>query len=160
MNECTIRPAEPADAAGIGEIMREVQWLRAANETLGELTERITKRLEWNAFANTSSTTLVAVDEDNVVLGFSSTHWIFSVAANEGYISHLYVRSSARDQGVGGDLLDAIVSEARQRRCFRLLLYAREFREVYQREFYPKHGWEEQKDAALFMLRVEPVQDA
>ena len=72
----------------------------------------------------------------------------------EGYISELFVRSNARGQGVGTELLQAVEAEARARGCPRLSLINLRDRESYLRKFYVKAGWEERTVAANFVYRI------
>ena len=72
----------------------------------------------------------------------------------EGYISELFVRKSARGQGIGTRLLAAVEDEAATRGCSRLRLLNLRNRESYQRGFYRKRGWEEWQDAANFIYSV------
>jgi GNAT superfamily N-acetyltransferase len=76
------------------------------------------------------------------------------VAGPEGYVSELFVREPARGQGVGGQLLDAIESEARARGCTRLSLINLRQRESYRRQFYVKAGWQERGTAANFIYAL------
>ena len=57
-----------------------------------------------------------------------------------------------RGQAIGGRLLDALKAEAQKRGCCRLMLLNMRKRDSYQRQFYPKHGWEERPDAANFVF--------
>jgi GNAT superfamily N-acetyltransferase len=76
------------------------------------------------------------------------------MAGPEGYVSELFVRESARGQGVGGQLLDAIETEARARGCTRLSLINLRHRESYRRQFYVKAGWQERGAAANFIYAL------
>ena len=60
-------------------------------------------------------------------------------------------RPEARGNGAGTALLEAAKRLGTERGCLRLTLFNRKERESYQRGFYPKHGWVERDDAALFM---------
>jgi len=70
---------------------------------------------------------------------------------NEGYISELYFRTSATNQGIGGRLLAILEDESRSRNVRRLRLTNWRIRESYERGFYAKHGWQENPDAAEFV---------
>ena len=83
-------------------------------------------------------------------------HWLpyLFLKGPEGYVSELFVRESARGQGVGGELLRKIETEARARGCARLSLINLRNRESYMRQFYVKAGWEERAEAANFVYRI------
>jgi GNAT superfamily N-acetyltransferase len=69
-------------------------------------------------------------------------------------VSELFVRESARGQGVGRELLRNIETTARARGCARLSLINLRNRESYMRQFYVKAGWEERREAANFIYPI------
>ena len=75
----------------------------------------------------------------------------------EGYVSELFVRSTARGQGVGRQLLQAIEVEARARGCARLSLINLRSRESYLRQFFVNAGWDERSEAANFVYPLTLV---
>ncbi len=66
-------------------------------------------------------------------------------------MSELFIRESARGQGIGARLLAAIKTEAKSRGCARLALINSRSRESYQRCFYKKLGWQEREAMANFV---------
>ena len=154
--EIRIRTATNADAAGIASIIRELGWfasIKAEAET--DTITRIAAALET---AETSSHYVAYVAEtDEDIVGFTALHVLPYLihTGNDGYLSELFVRESARGQGVGTALLRAIQEEARRRGCFRLRLINVKTRDSYQRGFYAKNGWEEWPDAATFVYRFD-----
>lgn len=151
----TVRPVRPADADDISVILRELGWFTLLNAETPEATaERIETRILQFFSDGEDRTALVAENIEGVVVGFICVHWLISLTANEGYISHLFVSPAARGQGVGKALLASVTELARVRECKRLMLYIRSFREAYQRGFYRKSGWEEQTDVAFFTLSL------
>ena len=93
---------------------------------------------------------------NGAVLGYVAVHWVPYLihTGPEGYISELFIRESARGQGIGARLLETVEAEAIRRGCTRLMLLNMRQRESYQREFYSKHGWEERPQAANFMKKI------
>ena len=89
-------------------------------------------------------------------MGYGSVHWLpyLFLQGPEGYVSELFVRESARGQGIGRELLKVIETEAKARGCVRLSLINLRSRESYTRQFYVKAGWEERPDAANFICRL------
>ncbi len=74
-----------------------------------------------------------------------------SLAGPEGYVSELFIAGACRGQGVGRQLLEVVVAEARERGCARLMLVNMRHRESYERQFYSKQGWKERAEAANFV---------
>jgi GNAT superfamily N-acetyltransferase len=66
----------------------------------------------------------------------------------------LFLRPSARGQGLGAELLETVKAEARERGAFRLSLLNNRSRESYERGFYQKHSWEERQIMANFIYRM------
>ncbi len=151
-----IRTATKTDAAGIAAIIREMGWFASVNaESPEETTARIAATLEK---AETSSHYVAYVAETaEEMVGFAALHVLPYLihTGNEGYLSELFIRESARGQGVGTALLRTVQDEARRRGCFRLRLINVKTRDSYQRGFYAKNGWEEWPDAATFVYRIE-----
>ena len=99
---------------------------------------------------------LVAQTPGGEIAGYCAVHWLpyLILAGPEGYVSELFIQEQFRGQGIGGQLLNAIKAEAQKRGCSRLMLLNIRTRNSYQRQFYPKHGWEERPDAANFILQL------
>jgi len=154
--EIQIRTATHADAAGITSIIREMGWFASVNaETETETVARIASVLE-KAETPSNYVTYVAETAEGIV-GFTALHVLPYLihTGNDGYLSELFVRESARGQGVGTALLQTVQEEARRRGCFRLRLINVKTRDSYQRGFYAKNGWEEWPDAATFVYRIQ-----
>jgi len=147
----TIRPARPADAAGIAAVLRVVGWFAHVNdEPPADTAARVADQLARCA-AGGQSTVLVAEGADGAVVGYIAVHWFPNLMkGGDGYISELFLRGAARGGGLGGRLLAAIEREASRRGANRLTLFNRKERESYGRGFYPKHGFDERTDVAFF----------
>jgi GNAT superfamily N-acetyltransferase len=117
--------------------------------------ERVAEQLARCA-ADDSHTVLVAQSPVGEVVGYVAVHWFPNLMkGGDGYISELFLRTAVRGQGTGGMLLAAVEREARRRGFNRLMLFNRTARESYQRDFYPKHGWDERTDVAFFTRMLE-----
>jgi GNAT superfamily N-acetyltransferase len=148
--------AEERDVAGIGEIVRELGWFADITaETPEETLAHIDNELKL-CQADESHGVFVARETDGVVLGYVAVHWVPYLIHNgpDGYISELFIRVSARGEGIGARLLERVEVEAKKRGCTRLMLLNMRQRESYQRGFYSKHGWEERPQAATFMKKI------
>ena len=151
-----IRTATTTDSAGIAVIIREMGWFASVNaETEAETITRIAAMLE-KAEASSNYVAFVAETVEGIV-GFTALHVLPYLihTGNDGYLSELFIRESARGQGVGTALLRRVQDEARRRGCFRLRLINVKTRDSYQRGFYAKNGWEEWQDAATFVYRIQ-----
>jgi len=149
-----IRKATAADVPAIADLLRALGLFAHLNAETSQATEdRLRKHLALAASDN-SHLVLVALDPRGKLLGYGAVHWLpyLILAGPEGYVSELFIKEEFRGQGVGGRLLDAIKTEARDRGCSRLMLLNMRRRESYQRGFYLKQGWTERSDAANFIL--------
>lgn len=64
---------------------------------------------------------LVAEMDDNQIVGFASHFFCYySWSGKALYIDDLYVTQSFRKQGIGKQLLDAIVQKAKDNNCFKV----------------------------------------
>ena len=154
-----IRKALLADAAGITAILRELGaqgWFPHLVEEPREVTVARTAGHLERCVPSPDHTTWVAEAAGEVV-GYVAVHWVpyFLLPGPEGYISELFIRESARDQGIGTQLLEVVKEEARARGCSRLHLENRRDRESFHRGFYRKRGWEERTHIAGFVYWLE-----
>jgi GNAT superfamily N-acetyltransferase len=153
----TIRDARTADAPAIDEILRSLGWIEHLDEVpAGKTQDRIAQVITEKCIPGGDHTLLVAEGEENRVVGYLFVHWLPNlIFGGEGYVSELFVLPDERGHGYGTALLD----EARRRGVAhgyqRLSLFNRRERESYQRGFYPRHGWVERSDAALFMYYLD-----
>jgi len=156
----TIRDAVPEDASAIDAVLRALGWFTHLDDIpLGESQARIARVIAEKCSSGGDSTLLVAESSARGVVGYLFVHWQPNlIFGGEGYVSELFILPEARGQGIGAALLD----EAKQRGVVmgyqRLTLFNRRERESYQRGFYPKHGWIERDDAALFMYYFDDEQ--
>jgi GNAT superfamily N-acetyltransferase len=151
--EIEICKAEQEDIAGIAEIVRELGWFdQMTAEPPAETRGHITNELKL-CQADDSHSVYVARAAGKAVLGYVSVHWLPYLihTGPDGYISELFIRDSARGQGIGARLLETVEAEGIRRGSRRLMLLNMRQRESYQRGFYAKHGWEERLQAATFV---------
>ena len=151
-----IRQVSANDAPQLAELLRETGWFESfKNEPLEAVSRQVRLHIE-QCLADSSHSIFVAQPRVGKIVGYVSVHWLpyLFLKGPEGYVSELFVRESARGQGVGGELLRKIETEARARGCARLSLINLRNRESYMRQFYVKAGWEERAEAANFVYRI------
>jgi GNAT superfamily N-acetyltransferase len=151
-----IRRVVHEDALALTELLFDIGWFAALNDRPTEAAKtQVELRIE-QCLADNSHSIYVAEFSAGQIVGYSSVHWLpyLFMTGPEGYVSELFVRSRARDQGIGKELLQAVEAEARARGCSRLSLINLRTRESYLRRFYIKAGWEERADAANFLYRI------
>jgi GNAT superfamily N-acetyltransferase len=151
-----IRRATVDDAKPLASVLKEIGWFELLNnEPLEAAADRLSSHIK-QCLGDGSHSLFVAESSEGEIIGYGSVHWLpyLFLKGPEGYVSELFVRESARGQGVGRQLLAAIQQEARGRNCARLSLINLRSRESYQRQFYIKAGWEERQDAANFIYKL------
>jgi GNAT superfamily N-acetyltransferase len=152
-----IRTANAEDAQSLAELLKDIGWFESfKNEPIDTATRRVRRHIE-QCLADNSHSIFVAQAPDGAIVGYGSGHWLpyLFLQGPEGYVSELFVRESARGQGVGKELLRKIETEAQARGCSRLSLINLRNRESYMRQFYVKAGWEERSDAANFIYQIK-----
>ena len=151
-----IRKISVQDAPQLAELLRDIGWFDSfKSEPIEVATRRVRLHIE-RCLADDSHSIFVAEEPDGTIVGYGSVHWLpyLFLQGPEGYVSELFVRESARGQGVGRELLQQIEADARGRGCTRLSLINLRSRESYMRQFYVKAGWEERPEAANFIYRI------
>lgn len=150
-----IRPARMDDTAALTALIMDIGWFQRHFEGLsGEAAQERIGRMVSLALADASHSLYVAEDTAGVIIGYVSVHWLpyLFFSGPEGFVSELFIRESARGQGVGTRLLEMVKQAASERGCARLSLINMRQRESYQRGFYNQCGWEERPQAANFVL--------
>jgi GNAT superfamily N-acetyltransferase len=151
-----IRKASAQDAQSLAELLKDIGWFEFfKSEPIEAANRRVRLHVE-QCLADHSHSLFVAQADDGAIVGYGSVHWLpyLFLQGPEGYVSELFVRESARGQGIGRELLKVIETEAKTRGCARLSLINRRNRESYMRQFYVKAGWEERSEAANFIYRI------
>lgn len=151
--DITIRQAQPDDAALLAALLQSLDLSKVRADD-PDLVERTAQHLARN-LADASHSIYVG-DAGEAICGFAAVHWLpyLILPSPEGFVSELFVGPQARGAGLGTRLLDAVVSEARARGCYRLQLMNMRTRDSYQRQFYAKHGWKERADCADFVYSL------
>ena len=151
-----IRKAKAEDAPQLAELLRDIGWFDSFKSEPMEVAIRQVRLHIERCIADDSHSIFVAEEPDGTIVGYGSVHWLpyLFLQGPEGYVSELFVRESARGQGVGRELLQQIEADARGRGCTRLSLINLRSRESYMRQFYVKAGWEERPEAANFIYRI------
>jgi len=153
----SIRPPVIEDAPALARLLHGLGYFdRLENVPVEQTAESVRAALE-KINASDDHTLYVAAGADGRLLGYTAVHWIpdLFLPGPEGYLSELFVDETARGQGIGGALLDAVTEEAHRRGGSRLQLINFRHRESYRRGFYAKHGWEERPTAANFTLYLD-----
>jgi len=151
-----IRKAEATDVPAIADLLKSLGLFNHINvEAVSTSQERLLKHLAL-CTSDDSHLVLVAQTPGGEIAGYCAVHWLpsFILIGAEGYVSELFIRDEFRGQGIGGQLLETVKTEALNRGCSRLMLFNLRIRESYKRQFYAKHGWEERPDAANFVLQL------
>jgi GNAT superfamily N-acetyltransferase len=151
-----IRQAQRTDIKAIAQMLRALGWFPHLNSEPHEATKKRIARHLRLCDSEDSHSVYVAENATREVVGYGSVHWLptLFLAGPEGYVSELFIEESARGQGAGTHLLEAIQKEARERGCSRLIVLNNRHRQSYRRGFYRKCGWEERPDAANFVYRL------
>jgi GNAT superfamily N-acetyltransferase len=147
------RYATSNDAQYIAEILQDIGWFEVFNvKPLEEVTSTVEHYIQ--ACDNSGSSFLVAEHRGSVV-GFAVVDWRPIIGFGyEGYLSQLYVHSNTRGNGIGHQLVEAVKSEAQKRNCQKLMTYISRTRSTYDRQFYPKSGWTERENAAMYIMKL------
>lgn len=151
-----VRNIGAQDVVQVAELLEEIGWFEFfKKEPIAAASERVKSHIE-QCRADDSHSAFVAETLDGEIVGYVSVHWLpyLFLQGLEGYVSELFVRESARGQGIGRELLQTIEIEAKARGCVRLSLINLRNRESYMRQFYVKAGWEERPEAANFIYRI------
>src|SRR5260370_397526 len=142
----TIRPAQMADAEGIGRVHVET-WQVAYRGQVPDsyldglnVEQRIERWRSMLADPDRDETNWVALD-DAKVIGFSGagTSRDHDADARTGELFAIYVNPSYWDTGAGEALLDAAMAFLRERFDAAMLWVLDT--NVRARRFYEKHGW-------------------
>lgn len=148
---CTLRAAQPDDAPALAALLQGIGWFDRF--TTGH-PDAHAARLAPLLAPSAHQLQLVAYDAQGQLIGYCAVHWlpIAILQGWEGYVSELFIADSARGLGVGSQLLDQVTTAARSRGCRRLWLVNNRQRDSYHRGFYARQGWQEQAQAARFVL--------
>jgi L-amino acid N-acyltransferase len=107
-----IRRAEPADAAAIADIYNEAVLTTTA--TFDTETKTVDERRQWLQSHDERHPVLVALVDGNVVGWASLSKWSDRCAYADTAETSFYVKSDFRGRGIGRQLKEAIIAEARR----------------------------------------------
>ncbi|MDZ7800891.1 MAG: GNAT family N-acetyltransferase [Trueperaceae bacterium] len=154
-----VRPADPFDASDVAEILDDAGVLQVVAEPDALTRQRLRAQIE--ATEEEPHDVFVAERSREGVVGFAAVNWTHNLRhGRDALVSDLFVHSRARGNGAGSALLARIRQEASRRGCVRVVLYSGREGDAYERDFYPKQGFEEHDELALFTLPVPPGADA
>ena len=154
MARITIRNAVLGDAVRMAEILREIGWSSRRNSLpLEDVSKPIEGLIEHCINDSHGHSMLVAVDEDDTVVGFTCVHWVPFVMLGswEGYVSDMFVSPEASGMGVGTALIECVIEEGESRGCMRLMVTNGKEKASYKLGFYKKLGWTERPSVANFV---------
>ena len=150
----TIRSAEIKDATEMAKILRYIGWSEKRNSLpLEEVSKPIEGLIQTSINNSEGHTIYVAVDENDMALGFTNVHWVpfVMLGSYEGYVSDVFVSPSASGMGAGTMLIEAVMQEGKERDVYRLMLTNGKEKPSYKRGFYEKMGWTERPKVANFV---------
>jgi len=150
-----IRLARPEDVALLADLLRSLEELPNL-QALSAPQVAAQVRGPLSACLNDPGHSVYVAEEAGAILGYIAVHWLpyLIMAGPEGFVSELFVNRTARTRGIGSNLLNQAVQEARKRGCKRLHLVHLRSRESYRSGFYVHRGWQERADAADFILNL------
>lgn len=154
MSKIVIRAANVEDAEDMARILREIGWSRKRNALrLEEVSGPIEELIRHANQDQDGHTVMVAVDEKDTVIGFTSVHWVpfIMLGSFEGYVSDVFVSPMAGGKGAGKLLVRKIMEEGKKRGCMRLMVTNGKDKASYKRRFYEKLGWKERPRVANFV---------
>lgn len=154
MSKILIRAAKVEDAEDMARILREIGWSQKRNALkLKEVSRPIEELIRHADEDQEGHTVIVAVDDRDTVIGFTSVHWVpfIMLGSFEGYISDVFVSPMASGKGAGKLLVEKIMEEGKKRGCMRLMVTNGKDKPSYKRRFYEKLGWKERPRVANFV---------
>jgi len=95
------------------------------------------------------------IEKDGKVAGRAYLYLIYNDLHSEpyGFLEDVFIEESYRGQGIGGELVKAVIEEAKELGCYKLIGTSRNSRtEVH--EFYKKLGFEDYGKEFRIDLRV------
>jgi L-amino acid N-acyltransferase len=107
-----IRRAEPADATAIADIYNEA--ILTTTATFDTETKTVDERRLWLQSHDERHPVLVALVDGNVVGWASLSKWSDRCAYADTAETSFYVKSDFRGRGIGRQLKEAIIAEARR----------------------------------------------
>jgi GNAT superfamily N-acetyltransferase len=153
--EMEIRKAKEQDSSQLIKLLGGIGWFTGYFTNKKELLkDKFIEHIKLCSADNSHS--IYVAEEDNVILGYSSVHWLpyLFLSGPEGFISELFIDEEKRGKGIGKSLIEAIKKEAFERGCSRLSLLNGRNRESYNRNFYRKCGFTERDQLANFILQL------
>ena len=151
-----IRPALPEDAEALAAAVIAVGGFQAfAGRSEAEIAACV--RTNVAATLAGGGSTLLVVEYAEGLIGWAQVHWLHNLflPGPEGYLTELFLVDAHRGVGIGSELLDRVVAEARERGAYRLTLLNGTERASSARQYYRKRGWQERDDVAGFVLLLQ-----
>lgn len=148
-----IRRATPDDADALAAVIHRLGGFRAF-EGADEGAVRTAVRANLAATLAGGGSTLLVAEDDGGIFGWAQVHWLHDLflSGPEGYLTELFIAETHQGNGVGTELHDLLVAEARARGAYRMTLLNGKHRDSYARGYYTSRGWEEREGMASFVL--------
>ncbi len=148
MTEPIVRVFEPSDSESIVSLIADYRA-----EQPGRVADRDAVVASLTFFVSSTQDRILIAELYGRVAGYVAFHLVPfpMIQGTEVYVSDLLVASAMRGFGIGGLLLRAVESEAREHGCVRLMLNNHKTDLSYARDFYPKHAFRERDDFANFV---------
>jgi len=120
MSACTVRPAGPADALRLAELIEAVEAYYGTSE-VSPLSARVAD-VERHVLAPGAAASVLVADVDGTVVGFASYSmlWPAAEAAASAFLKEVFVEEAHRGLGIGRALFGAVSSDAQRRGATRL----------------------------------------
>jgi GNAT superfamily N-acetyltransferase len=113
-----VRPARPADAAGIWELVRGLaRYERMETRVTGSA-----ERLAADLFGGSTPIGCLVAEEDGALVGYAIFYPTYSTFRTQPmmWLEDIFVLPEARGRGLGRALLVAVARAAMERGCWRL----------------------------------------
>lgn len=134
MGNMTIRRAEEKDCDAIVRLLGQLDYLCGEESVLDKI----------RGFSNDDNEKLLVAEDNGIILGFLSIHFIPQIALEGDFarISYFCVDAEHRSEGIG-DLMESHCAQiARERGCDRIEVHCHSRRSDAHR-FYVRQGYEE-----------------
>ena len=134
-----IRTARKSDVPEVLGLLYELGRPKPKNDSEFEVFQNLVKK----QLSDADKTLLVAVRDETLLVGLVSVNFLTRLnrTSPEMYLPELIVTQKYQRQGIGKRLIDACISLANEKNCFRIRLESGNFR-AESHKFYTALGFE------------------
>lgn len=148
----SIRHATEADFVAVLSLIKELAIYQKMPEKVVVTLEQIIEEKDYFRC-------LVAEDEQQEIIGIATYFFAFYTWVGKSlYLDDLIVKQSARGQGIGTQLLDAVINIAKEENCKRVRWLVSDWNHSAI-EFYKKRGVEMDTESYVCDLNLAQIQD-